>query len=238
LAERERRRGASRQAVFTDRPPATDLGVLDRERIVDVRREELDGPRCYLLRRLLAPSECRRLIDAAEERGFGLAGLAIGDDDYRVNRQARDNLRVIVDDRALAAGLWERARPLLDDHHEGARVIGLNWRLRIYKYEVGQAFRPHYDMRTPIPGVGETRMSLVIYLNEGCEGGETTFYERKPRGARRGRGRRRKLDNNVRFAVRPEVGAALVFDHLLLHEGAEVRAGVKYAVRSDVIYAR
>ncbi|MEZ4380720.1 MAG: 2OG-Fe(II) oxygenase [Nannocystaceae bacterium] len=238
MAERERRREGPRQAVFRDRPDATELDVLDPERIVDVRREELDGPRCYLLRRLLAPSECRRLIAAAEARGFDLAGLAIGDDDYRVNRQARDNLRVIVDDRALAAGLWARARAHIDARHEGARVVGLNWRLRIYKYEVGQAFRPHYDVRTPLPGVGETRMSLVIYLNEGCDGGETTFYERKPRSARRGSGRRRKLDNNVRFAVRPEVGAALVFDHLLLHEGAEVRAGVKYAVRSDVIYSR
>jgi hypothetical protein len=41
----------------------------------------------------------------------------------------------------------------------------------------------------------------------------------------------------VRFAVRPVVGSVLVFDHLLLHEGSEVTAGVKYAVRSDLVYA-
>ncbi|HVK69187.1 MAG TPA: hypothetical protein VM694_32235, partial [Polyangium sp.] len=55
--------------------------------------------------------------------------------------------------------------------------------------------------------------------------------------SRRGEGRGRKFNNRVRFAVRPAPGSVVVFDHLLLHEGAEVTAGVKYAVRSDLIYA-
>ena len=32
-------------------------------------------------------------------------------------------------------------------------------------------------------------------------------------------------------------GSAVVFDHLLLHEGAEVTSGVKYAVRTDLVHA-
>ena len=31
---------------------------------------------------------------------------------------------------------------------------------------------------------------------------------------------------------------ALLFQHRLLHEGAEVTAGVKYVVRSDIMYRR
>jgi hypothetical protein len=37
--------------------------------------------------------------------------------------------------------------------------------------------------------------------------------------------------------VAPEAGDVLVFDHQLLHEGAEVTRGVKYACRTDVMYA-
>lgn len=62
--------------------------------------------------------------------------------------------------------------------------------------------------------------------------------EGKDRATRRGQARGRKFDNRVRFSLRPPVGSAVVFDHLLLHEGAEVESGVKYAVRTDLVYAR
>ena len=77
----------------------------------------------------------------------------------------------------------------------------------------------------------------MIYLNEGFEGGETRFFEEKDKKSRRGEGRARKFNNRVRFSVRPTTGSVVVFDHLLLHEGSEVTSGVKYAVRSDLVYA-
>lgn len=36
--------------------------------------------------------------------------------------------------------------------------------------------------------------------------------------------------------MRPEPGLGLFFKHRLLHEGAEVLRGVKYALRTDVMY--
>jgi hypothetical protein len=44
------------------------------------------------------------------------------------------------------------------------------------------------------------------------------------------------LRPQVEFAVTPVAGSCLVFDHLLLHEGSEVKSGVKYAIRTDVFY--
>jgi prolyl 4-hydroxylase len=224
-----------REATFRAEPHRLDLGVVDAEREAVVRREEV-APGCYLLHAMLSPKECRRLVESAEVIGFTHAGLAVGDDTYRVNLAARNNLRVVVDDVTLSAALWGRVRPHVDAQHEGAAVRGLNWRFRVYRYEVGQRFSPHYDVRTRLP-VGETRFSLVIYLNDGFEGGCARFFEEKDKASRRGQGRGRKFDNRERFALRPPVGSAVVFDHLLLHEGAEVTAGVKYAVRSDLIYA-
>jgi prolyl 4-hydroxylase len=56
----------------------------------------------------------------------------------------------------------------------------------------------------------------MIYLNDDFEGGETRFE---------------------RATIRPVKGMALVFEHSMLHEGAEVVRGRKYVMRTDVIYS-
>ena len=60
-----------------------------------------------------------------------------------------------------------------------------------------------------------SELTLLVYLNEGFEGGETDFRD---------------------FAIRPATGMALLFIHDTWHEGAEVTAGTKYVLRSDVMY--
>jgi hypothetical protein len=59
-------------------------------------------------------------------------------------------------------------------------------------------------------------------LNEGFEGGETTFVSY------------RNPTKNVSCV--PRTGMVLVFEHELLHEGSELRKGRKYTVRTDVMY--
>lgn len=60
--------------------------------------------------------------------------------------------------------------------------------------------------------------TFMIYLNDDFTGGQTAFYE-------------------FDVDVAPRLGMALVFQHRLLHEGCTVRSGVKYVLRSDVMYA-
>lgn len=237
LARMRNREHASfrREATFKAEAYALEDPILDPIEPA-VRREDLASG-VYVLHGLMTVRECKRLIAAADARGFTHAGLAIGDDTYRVNLAARNNLRVVLDAPTLAAGLWPRLRHLVDPHHEGAPVRAVNTRFRVYRYEPGQRFAPHVDVRTVVPG-GETRYSLMIYLSDEFTDGATRFFEQKDRSARRGQGRARKFDNRVRFAVRPPIGDAVVFDHLLLHEGAEVTAGIKYAVRTDLVHAR
>jgi len=225
-----------REAEFRAEPHQLELGstLLTAQPARAVRREEL-GPGCFVLHGMMSPKECRGLVDAAQRIGFTHAGLAIGDDVYRVNLAVRNNLRVVLDDRSLANGLWPRIEHAVDPRHEGAKVHGLNWRFRVYAYSVGQRYFPHYDVRMEL-GPGETRFSVVVFLNDDFDGGQTRFFEEKDKANRRGKGRGRKFDNRVRFAVRPPIGSAVVFDHHLLHEGAEVTRGVKYAVRTDLIY--
>lgn len=217
---------------FTQQPHFVTLPALDAF-APPPRREEIDGGRIYQIYGALLPRECRAIIALAESLGFTAAGLAVGDDRYRTNDRARNNERVIIEDRAFARALWERIRGLLEPRHERLSLAGLNWRFRIYRYQIGQYFHPHQDVRMALLGGGETRASLMLYLNEGFTGGETRFFEKKPRSRR---ARSRKRNNRIQHVVSPRIGAALAFDHLLLHEGSEVRAGVKYAIRTDVIY--
>lgn len=54
-------------------------------------------------------------------------------------------------------------------------------------------------------------------------------------------GRQAYLGGQTRFQdaeVVGRTGMALVFRHEMIHEGAEVARGVKYALRSDVMYGR
>lgn len=54
-------------------------------------------------------------------------------------------------------------------------------------------------------------------MNDDFTGGDTAFID-------------------LEQSVRPVTGSALLFFHTQLHEGCEVTQGVKYAVRSDVMY--
>lgn len=223
-----------REETFRTLPHRLDDIVVYEGRSVSIRREEVDNG-IYVLHGVMSPKECKRLIAISQTIGFTHAGLAIGNDTYRVNLAARNNTRVVLDAPLLAKELWTRIRQYVDATHAEASLAGLNDRFRVYQYEPGQRFFPHVDVRTTVP-MGETRASFMIYLNDDFEGGSTRFFEVKEKKSRRGEGRGRKFDNRVRFSVRPPTGSVVVFDHLLLHEGAEVTAGIKYAVRSDVIY--
>ena len=55
----------------------------------------------------------------------------------------------------------------------------------------------------------------MIYLNDGYEGGATRFDS---------------------LSVDGRAGRALVFAHGLIHEGSEVTRGMKYVLRSDVMF--
>ncbi|MEK6640354.1 MAG: 2OG-Fe(II) oxygenase [Nitrospirota bacterium] len=86
---------------------------------------------------------------------------------------------------------------------------------------------PHRDgtyMR--MPSWKESQLTFMIYLNEGMTGGETRFF----------------ADMEQTFLQRPYLsvqlkeGMALAFLLSIWHEGAVVRNGKKYVLRTDVMY--
>lgn len=95
---------------------------------------------------------------------------------------------------------------------------------------------PSPDTETTIPA--RTTWTLLIYLTA-TEGGETVFYEDSTSTTPSERSSSSSSSKTI--AVAPEVGMALLHRHgerCLLHEGKEVRKGVKWVIRSDLVVAR
>lgn len=194
-----------------------------------LKRKNYPQKDIFTIRNLLSRDECQNLIAISKKLGFQQAGLAIGQDIYRIKEKTRNNKRVIFEDENLAKKLWDRMSHLTNKKFQNHHVWGLNWRFRIYEYPTGGIFAPHVDERMEL---GDDRISLftfMVYLNDDLEGGETTFFDRRRAGSKK------LVANRV---IRPRIGMALAFDHLLFHEGSVVTKGKKYVLRSDIIYKK
>lgn len=177
---------------------------------------DLEHPLFWTVDDVLSEAECAGLIDRIEAAAPELATInAPGGPVIRTD--IRNNTRVIFDDVALAAQLFERVRDQVPATFKGWTACGANERLRCYRYEPGQRFGPHYDGYFQRSENEQSMLTFMIYLNGGFEGGETRFLE-------------------LGEAVVPRPGLALLFQHPILHEGSEVTAGIKYAIRSDIMY--
>lgn len=185
-----------------------------------MRKESLVGEDIFLIHDFFSLEESDRFIQLSEATGFGEAPI---NSELGVERrpQIRNNDRVIIDDHALAASLWPRAEPFIPGRYRFWRTIGLNERFRYYRYDIGQRFVPHFDGYFERDNGERSVMTFMVYLNEGFGGGQTKFYFGKEK-----------------LIVTPKTGAALIFLHQVLHEGAPVESGRKYVLRSDVMGTR
>ena len=177
---------------------------------------DLRHPLFWTVENMLSEAECKELIERIEAARPELASIntAAG---HVIRPDVRNNTRVIFDDDELAAMLYERVRDKLPETLMGWQVCGANERLRCYRYEPGQRFGAHFDGSYQRSDSERSLLTFMIYLNGGFEGGATTFLE-------------------LGEAVVPKPGLALLFQHPILHEGSEVTAGIKYAIRSDIMY--
>eukprot|EP01083_Nonionella_stella_P255095 876023_1 len=88
-------------------------------------------------------------------------------------------------------------------------------------------FKPHYDAGYSWNENKKCSMTIIFYLNDDFEGGETIFHV-----------------NQKHVSVKPEIGKVLIFVQRgffnPLHEGApHVSNGkYKYIIRSDLVYEK
>ena len=161
--------------------------------------------------------QCDYLIKWSEEYGYAEALIRARGQGEVMNKDVRDNDRVIWDDEVMAYELFERVKDLVPQMIDGYEPIGLNERFRFYRYKDGQRFRPHVDGAFKRSETEVSLLTLLIYLNEGFEGGSTNLI-------------------TLNEDIVPKKGMLLLFDHKILHAGMPVTNGVKYVLRTDVMY--
>lgn len=189
--------------------------------------------RCVLIPDFLSPAECRELIGNAEKRGFSSAEL-----DYPPSY--RNNDRQVLDDSTLAGWLLDRlhqvvdgtASLLPDDIAADWTLQGINERLRLCRYRPGQRFHIHQDGVHHRGADCRSMLTFMIYLTDGddFEGGDTVFYSQGPSDG--------EDESNLVARVRPRIGSLILFDHGIWHAGEEVTGGIKYVLRSDLLFQR
>lgn len=118
------------------------------------------------------------------------------------------------------------------------RAVGLNERFRLAKYHPGARFGAHVDASFG-RNDDQSLLTVNIYTNnvDEAHGGRTRFY------AASAAHRAEPGDGHVDLAARPEAGTAMVFlqspqPEAPLHDGEVLTGGVKYLVRTDVMYRR
>lgn len=214
---------------------------------------EYTGSYAVVIDDAFTPSECAQLKEAAEACNSSVweqAMINVGNYQQTLMLDARDCGRIIWDDHAVVQKIWSRVKDLVPEiqmvkdkpgvtgwgpakRRETMQMTRLNERMRFLRYGKGQYFRPHFDGSFKVPGGDEISLyTLHLYLNGAGDeseqgklvGGATTFHSDDER---------RELD------VEPKTGRVLIFQHKgLLHSGADVKGGLKYTLRTDLMYRK
>lgn len=172
------------------------------------------GPLRFVVDGVLSAEECAAWIARVEAMGMESAPITTSRG-FVHRPDVRNNERAMFDDVDAARALFARMRERLPATMEGRALVGLNERLRAYRYRPGQYFAPHFDGCFRRDAREESFLTVIVSLNDDFDGGETGFDD---------------------WAYAPRRGSALVFAHRQLHEGRTVTRGVKYALRTDVMY--
>lgn len=184
----------------------------------DPRRTEIFGDHIQTIHGLFTKDECDDLLRLAEGIGFDAAPITTHRG-FVMRPDIRNNTRVMLDDHVRARALWDRLGAWVPRTRAGGVAVGLNERLRFYRYAPGEYFRWHHDGSFQRDAWDRSMVTAMIYLNDDFEGGSTDFEVG---------------DELTRVA--PERGMVLLFDHRIRHQGAPVVSGRKYVLRTDVMY--
>lgn len=171
----------------------------------------------FILRNLMSKSECNKIIHESEKYGYG---------ETHYVKEYRGNLRLITMDETLSIVLFSRLMCFMPKTiNKSWKLCGLNECFRMSKYHAGDQFMKHVDDFHKINNFKQSFFTINIYLNDNYNGGHTRFY-----------------NNNGKLvaSIKAKQGDCLIFLQPLLanlqHDGEVVLDGIKYLMRSDIIY--
>jgi 2OG-Fe(II) oxygenase superfamily len=233
---------------------------INRGRVLQLEPLQ-NGADVYIARNFLSLKECRAWIDFVEQSG-GLEFVSHPASRYVANRECSRWQR---NDWDLADKIFQRlantgilqtmessgvnknlSSPLSRNFPRGKsyQAVACNGNLRLYKYEKGMSFGRHIDECNSTER-GQTEVTILIYLSD-CQGGATRFHTTHNSNnnielmTAKNRTKRKHISSSSSFAFVPETGSILLHVHgdkCLEHEADPVLSGIKYVLRTDLVYA-
>ncbi|WP_108869183.1 2OG-Fe(II) oxygenase [Aquimarina aquimarini] len=164
----------------------------------------------------LSIKECEDLILFSEHKGYDEADVSLATG-AKIMKNVRNNERLIYEDSNFRDKIWLKLASFIPTRVGNMRIGGLNERFRFYKYDTGQKFKRHIDGRFKRNEEEESRITFLVYLNDNFTGGKTKFDD---------------------LTIHPVQGKALCFIHEQKHESTPIQDGVKYVLRSDIMYKK
>ncbi|WBL17035.1 2OG-Fe(II) oxygenase [Sutcliffiella sp. NC1] len=185
--------------------------IVTDDRVINIIAR-LEEPLVVILGNVLSDEECDELIKLSKDR---LEHSKVANS-LKVNELRTSSSTFLPEgENEIVARVEKRISQIMNipvEHGEG---------LQILNYKIGQEYKAHFDFFTSKSGkVQNPRIStLVMYLNDVEEGGETYFPK-------------------LKYSVSPQKGMAVYFEYfyndqtlneLTLHGGAPVTIGDKWA---------
>lgn len=124
---------------------------------------------------LCSAQECDHWIVQSETLGYEEATINSEHGPRRMP-DVRNNARVIVDDSTIANELWQRIASDIPYSLKAREAVGLNERLRYYRYDIGQKFDWHADGCVRLDGGLQSMLTFMVYFSKDF-GGECDHYQ-------------------------------------------------------------
>lgn len=214
----------------------------------EIKRVDIPGvPGAFQILNVLSAEECQRLIELTESLGY-LEDAAVS-----LPRDVRHNDNVVwVVDEQTDGILWQRSREFMTDPNnifQGKKPVGINARFRFYRYQEGDYFKPHIDGDWPGSRVIDneliadaypdrwSKMTYLVLLSDDFDGGATQFWVNKNDPTKPAFSAKEANMTDIRTPA----GSVLCFPHgrhpmHCLHSSEQITRGVKYIIRTDVLF--
>jgi prolyl 4-hydroxylase len=170
---------------------------------------KIDEPLILILENVLSSTECEALIDLAKDR---MLRAKIGKSHVVSDIRTNSSMFFEESENELILKIETRVADLMNIPISHAEP------LQILHYNAGDQYQSHFDYFTSGNVVNNRISTLVMYLNDVEEGGETYFP-------------------SLHFSVTPKKGSAVYFEYfyndnllnaLTLHAGNPVAVGEKW----------
>ena len=227
-----------------------------------MNKTQLFNDQIFTVDDFISTEQCTAIIDKCNTKGWNKSSPSGGGHGRTGNEDPRTNMFCVFHDTEMSSDLWDKIKSHLPEDlsfipqnvYFNSITKGTEWKpsfvydkMRVYKYEVGEVFPEHIDYkvkRSVIKSgkeyVQQSFLTLLIYLNEDFEGGETGYWPDHNgihcRFLRSVEKQQCKKDHQV--LIKPKKGLSVIQDQNILHEGLPPTKGTKYILRTDIIHER